>query len=162
MQDHYTCPVFDASTHKAIDRWTSTVDSGGGITFTQVVVSIKDDAIGQNNAAAGRAREQYLTAVPGQSTTYAAKQAEAARWVAAGRPAAPSATEYPWASDRAGLRAVSVAEVLAEWEAVAIAWAAIGRAVEHERERVNLLIRDAANAEAVQAALDSAAYPSPT
>jgi hypothetical protein len=121
----------------------------------------RTQAITANNNAAGRAREAYLTAVPGQATTYAAKQAEAARWVAEGRAVAATAAAYPWAGDRAGLRGVTVAEVLAEWEAVAAAWEAVGRQIEAERERVNLAIGTAGTAAAVMAAREGATYPTP-
>lgn len=125
------------------------------------IIAARTNAITANNSAAGRAREAYLTAVPGQATTYAAKQAEVVRWIAAGRPADATADAYPWAGDRADLRAATVADVLAEWEAVTTAWEAAGRQIERERERVNAAIIAAGSLDAVQAARDSAAYPRP-
>lgn len=125
------------------------------------LAAARTTAVAANNSAAGRAREAYLTAVPGQATTYAAKQAEMVRWVGEGRPTGATAIAYPWAGDRAGLRGVTVAEVLAEWEAVTAAWEAVGRLIERERERVNEAIGTASTRDAVDAARDSAAYPSP-
>ncbi|CAO3434279.1 hypothetical protein [Azospirillum endophyticum] len=125
------------------------------------LTAARNAAVAANNSAAGRAREAYLTAVPGQATTYAAKQAEMQRWIAAGRPVDATAAAYPWAGDRADLRAVTVAAVLAEWEAVTEAWETVGRQIERERERVNGVITAAGSLDAVQAARDSAAYPSP-
>jgi len=158
-------PGHDPATHRA-PHWD-------GVTAAWVIEPIPPEeiaaalaaarlvAVAANNAAAGRAREAYLTAVPGQATTYAAKQAEVARWVDAGRPADATAVAYPWAGDRAELRGVTIAEVLAEWEAVTAAWEMVGRRIEAERERVNDLIGSAGTPEATQAARDSAVYPAP-
>ncbi len=118
-------------------------------------------AVAANNGSAGRAREAYLTAVPGQATTYAAKQAEVQRWIADGRPDDAGAASYPWAGDRADLRIVTVASVLAEWETVTAAWETVGRQIERERERVNGEIGAAATLDEIQAVRDSAAYPAP-
>ncbi|WP_377811874.1 hypothetical protein ABNQ38_36655 (plasmid) [Azospirillum sp. A29] len=126
-----------------------------------ILTAARAAAVAANNTAAGNAREAYLTAVPGQATTYAAKQAETQRWIEAGRLANAAAATYPWAGDRADLRAVTVSAVLAEWEAVTAAWEVVGRRIERERERVNEAIGAADTLEAIQAARDSAAYPAP-
>ncbi|SMH59488.1 hypothetical protein [Azospirillum agricola] len=117
-------------------------------------------AVAANNAAAGRVREAYLTAVPGQETTYAAKQGEVARWVAEGRPADVNPEFYPWAGDRAELRNVTAADVLAEWQTVTNGWEAIGRQIEKERERVNDMIAASGSLADIEAARMSAVYPS--
>ncbi|SMH62832.1 hypothetical protein [Azospirillum agricola] len=122
---------------------------------------LRDAAIAANNAAAGKARERYLTPGTGQETTYAAKQAEVGRWIAAGRSADATAATYPWAGDRAELRAVTVVEVLGEWEAVTAAWETVGRQIEGERERINEAISAAGTPAAIQAARAGASYPSP-
>lgn len=166
------CPLFDASTHRATGEFVQ-VGEGEAAYLEEVVVAktpveiaatlaeARATAVTANNAAAGRAREAYLTAVPGQATTYAAKQAETVRWIEAGRQADVTATAYPWAGDRAALRSVTVGEVLAEWEAVTTAWELVGRQIETERERINLAISAAGNLPAIQAAQTSVAYPVP-
>ncbi|KAA0572262.1 hypothetical protein FZ983_32340 [Azospirillum sp. B21] len=167
-----TIPAFDGRTHRKAATYTDTEEDGHTLRTWDVepippeeiaaaLLAAQNAAISANNQAAGRAREAYLTAVPGQATTYAAKQAEMQRWVAAGRPDDADATPYPWAGDRADLRAVSVADVLAEWEAVTFAWETVGRQIERERERVNEAISAAGSLDAIQAARDSAVYPSP-
>lgn len=180
MEIFETIPPFDARTHRQAATFTETEEVvvieglecirtkrewdvepippeeiAGALAAARIV------AVTANNATAGKAREAYLTAVPGQATTYAAKQAEVSRWIEAGRPADATAAAYPWAGDRADLRAVTVAAVLAEWEAVTAAWEVVGRQIERERERVNEAISAAGTPEAIQAARDSAAYPAP-
>jgi hypothetical protein len=177
-------PAFDPCTHR-IDRVERIVDDEAQtITTRAIIVPLSADeraaivaanaalvaaaaatlsaarmqAVADNNVRAGKAREAYLTAVPGQSTTYAAKQAEADRWVSAGRPTAVDTAAYPWAADRADLMGVAITDVLAEWSAVAAAWGVAGRRIERERERVNGLIADAETVAAIQAALGSADY----
>jgi hypothetical protein len=177
-------PPFDPTTHR-IDRVERIVDDEAQtITTRAIIVPLSVDeraaidaanadlvaaaaatlsaararAVADNNAAAGRAREAYLTAVPGQSTTYAAKQAEADWWVAAGRPTVVDASAYPWAADRADLMGLTIPDVLAEWSEVAAAWGIVGRRIERERERVNGLIAVAETVAAIQAALGSADY----
>jgi hypothetical protein len=169
MQIIETVPTFDATTHRMASTFTDT-DQGDHILRLWDVEPIPPDdiaaalsaaracAVADNNAAAGRAREAYLTAVPGQSTTYAAKQAEADRWTAAGQPAEVEATAYPWAADRADLMGLAITDVLAEWSAVAAAWGVAGRRIERERERVNGLIGAATSLAEIQAALGSADY----
>ncbi|WP_376959626.1 hypothetical protein ABNQ39_06890 [Azospirillum sp. A26] len=181
IETHECVPQFDAATHRAMPSgaWeleTYTAADGSSRQrlrrdwavepippeeIAAAIIAARAAAIAANNSAAGRAREAYLTAVPGQATTYAAKQAETLRWIEAGRPADATAAAYPWASDRADLRSVSVAAVLAEWEAVTAAWEAAGRQIERERERVNEAIGAAGTLEAILAARDSAAYPIP-
>ncbi|MBP2230827.1 hypothetical protein J2847_004136 [Azospirillum agricola] len=166
--------TFDAATHRQAAAYTDTPDTDNNRVvrvwaiepippeeIAAALATARAAAVLANNAAAGRAREAYLTAVPGQATTYAAKQAEMMRWVVSGRLADVTADAYPWAGDRAQLRAVTVAEVLAEWEAVTAAWETVGRQIEAERERVNLAIEVASDMPAIQAARDSADYPSP-
>ncbi|RJF80953.1 hypothetical protein D3877_12015 [Azospirillum cavernae] len=129
--------------------------------WSGILSSARSAAVAANNVAAGRAREAYLTAVPGQATTYAAKQAEVERWIGADRPDDAPAVDYPWAGDRAALLSTTVTAVLAKWEAVTAAWEMVGRQIETERERVNLAIADALTPDAIQAARDSAVYPTP-
>ncbi|CBS87024.1 hypothetical protein [Azospirillum lipoferum] len=169
-----TVPSFDASTHRQATTYVDTPDPDNdrivrvwGVEpippeeIAAALAAARALAVTANNEAAGRAREAYLTAVPGQATTYAAKQAEVGRWVDAGRPADAAADAYPWAGDRAERRAVTVAQVLTEWDAVTAAWESVGRLIECERERVNEAIAAAGTVEAIQAARDSAAYPTP-
>ncbi len=165
-----TCPVFDATTHRLVDAFIERQRADGSVYLEQVVAPITPEeiainlevaraaAIAANNGAAGKAREVYLTAVPGQSQTYAAKQAEATRWIAAGRPTDAAATAYPWANDRARLRQVSVSAVLAEWETVAAGWEAAGRRIEAERERVNSDITAAQTLADIKEAQEGAVY----
>jgi hypothetical protein len=177
-------PPFDPTTHR-IDRVERIVDDEAqSITTRAIIVPLSVDeraaidaanadllaaaaatlsaarmrAVADNNAWAGKAREAYLTAVPGQSSTYAAKQGEADRWTAAGQPAEVEATAYPWAADRADLMGVAITDVLAEWSAVAAAWGIVGRRIERERERVNQRIADAASQSEIRVAADSADY----
>lgn len=177
----YEVPPYEPATQRLSDQMDEALDpTMKAITVRRLVVNLttaeieakaaaaagafadaQAAAVAANNAAAGKAREAYLTAVPGQATTYAAKQAEVQRWIAAGRPGDATADAYPWAGDRADLRAVTVADVLAEWEAVTAAWEAAGRLIERERERVNEAIAAASTPEAIQVARNSAAYPSP-
>lgn len=173
MEIFETVPTFDARTHRQAATHQPDVPEPEHNRIKRVwdvepipleeidaaLAAARVSAVAANNGSAGRAREAYLTAVPGQATTYAAKQAEVARWIEAGRPA--TATAYPWAGDRADLRSVTVAEVLAEWEGVTAAWETVGRLIERERERVNGEIGAAATLDEVQAARDSAAYPVP-
>ena len=169
-----TVPSFDATTERMASTYTDTEDAEHDRIvrvwdiepippeeIAAALLAARAAAVSANNQAAGKAREAYLTAVPGQATTYAAKQAEVQRWIAAGRPDDATADAYPWAGDRADLRSVTVADVLAEWEAVTAAWEAAGRLIERERERVNEAINSAGTLEAIQAARDGAAYPSP-
>jgi hypothetical protein len=164
-----TVPLYDAATHRMAGTYTDT-DQGDHILRVWDVEPIPPDdiaatlsaararAVADNNARAGTAREAYLTAVPGQSTTYAAKQAEADRWVSAERPTAVDTAAYPWAADRADLMGMTIPAVLAEWSAVATAWGIVGRRIERERERVNGLIAVATSLADIRAALDSADY----
>lgn len=169
-----TVATFDARTHRQAATYTDTeepeydrirrvwdVEPIPPEALAAILTAARAAAVAANNAAAGKAREAYLTAVPGQATTYAAKQAEVARWLDAGRPADATAAAYPWAGDRADLRAVTVAAVLAEWEAVTEAWELVGRQIERERERVNDAIKAAETLGTIEAARDSAAYPAP-
>lgn len=169
-----TIPPFDGRTHRQASTYTDTeepdrnrirrewhIEEIPAVDIAAAVAAARAIAVVGNNAAAGRAREAYLTAVPGQATTYAAKQAETVRWINAGRPADAAGDLYPWAGDRADLRGVTVADVLAEWEAVTAAWEGVGRQIERERERVNEAIKAAMTREDIQAALDGACYPAP-
>lgn len=174
MEIFETIPPFDGATHRQAATYTDTEDPEYDrvrrvwdvepIPLEEIAAALsaaRASAIAANNAAAGKAREAYLTAVPGQATTYAAKQAEVSRWIAAGRPADATEAAYPWAGDRADLRAVTVAAVLAEWEAVTAAWEVVGRQIERERERVNDAINTAETLGSIEAARDSAVYPPP-
>lgn len=149
----------DPDNNRIVRRWS--IEPIPSEEIATALEAARAGAITANNVAAGRAREAYLTAVPGQATTYAAKQAEVTRWIEAGRPVDATADAYPWAGDRAELRVVTVAAVFAEWEAVMAAWETVGRLIERERERVNAAIGAAGTLEAIQAARDRATYPTP-
>lgn len=137
-------------------RWWEPQELAG-----EALERLRAAAVAANNDAAGRARLAYITAIPGQSETYAKKQAEALRWSAAGQPADVAAADYPWAARRAARMITTVAAVLAEWSAIIVAIEDPGLDIEDERERVNELIASAGTPSAIRVAKESARYSVP-
>lgn len=85
-------------------------------------------AAGEIDAAAGRARSRYLTTVPGQEATYAAKYAQAQAYIVAGYPAA---TPYPWIAQEASRTGLTPTQAADRIKATGDGWAnVIGPAIE--------------------------------
>lgn len=116
--------------------------------------------LAEADASVGRLRAALVTTVEGQSEAYAAKGAEVQAWEAAGEPADPNPTDYPWAADRSALLtaladpadpAVTIADVMAEWRARREAWLALLRATERAREAAKARLGAAADVGAAEA-----------
>lgn len=79
-------------------------------------------------------RLRFITPGSAKALVYQAKNEEVARWQADGAPTELIAADYPWAADRAGRLAVSIAAVLADWAVRAEAWKTAGIAIENASE----------------------------
>lgn len=85
-------------------------------------------AAGEIDDAAGRARSRYLTTVPGQEATYAAKYSQAQAYIAAGY---PTATLYPWIAQEASRTGLTPSQAADRIKATGDGWAnVIGPAIE--------------------------------
>lgn len=95
------------------------------------LAAAKSAAVAAVNGAAGLARLRFVTDAPGQSMTYAAKQAEALAWIAAAQPA--DLTDYPWLAAEVGITAPTAAALASLWLTMAAQWAAAGSQIEAVR-----------------------------
>ena len=115
----------------------------------------------------GDLRRALQTTAPGQDEAYQAKVAELTAWDAAGRPADPDPTDYPWAAARAAMLTAAgtptdIATVMADWQDRRAVWTQIHLASEVAREAAKHRIRAAtgeAQAQAVLAALQAVCTP---
>jgi len=111
---------------------------------------------------AGSARTRYITTVPGQSETYAAKAADAANYKAAGYPVANLAN-YPWVQAEAqaingAAPTASQAQAAADSILAAqAAWAAVGVKIEQQRRAANTAIQAAGTLADVDSAVTAGA-----
>lgn len=84
------------------------------------------------DAAAGRARQRYITTAPGQSETYTAKYADAKAYLAAGSPSEASA--YPWVAAESQATGQAPAQAAQTIKATGDAWnLTLGPAIEAAR-----------------------------
>lgn len=110
------------------------------------------------DAHAGSARTRYITTVPGQSETYAAKAADAAAYKAASYPVANLAN-YPWVQAEAqaingAAPTASQAQAAADGILAAqTAWAAVGVKIEQQRRAASIAIQAAGTVADVDAAV---------
>lgn len=106
------------------------------------IADIKAAALAAIDSSAGAARSRYITVATGQESTYQAKSAEAASYIAAGRPA--DAAPYPILSAEATVRGISVSAMTDMVIATRDQWTAIAAQIEAQRIKGKLAVEAAA------------------
>jgi len=102
------------------------------------------------DAAAGRARQRYITSVPGQAETYLLKAQEADTYAAAGYPA--DLTQYPWLTKETQATGMTPRAAADAIIAQRDAWVVIGSSIELERRKGKLAVdASAAISDAIKA-----------
>ena len=112
------------------------------------LVAAKAAAITAINAAAGLARQKFITTSPGQDMIYIAKEREALAFLAA--PTADLAA-YPLLAAEVGVTAPTPWELAQIWANVAVYWRGLAAQIEGARMRAIARIEVAADPRSVAA-----------
>jgi hypothetical protein len=125
------------------------------------LAAAKATASAEIDADAEAARLRFITPGAGQSLEYAATEAEARAFVAAGGTGEPEA--YPWlnAERLAAGGTATVAQVAQQVLALADAWRASGAEIKRIRRAAKLQVEAATTIAAVRAALAGTDWPQP-
>ena len=135
--------------------WSVRPETAGELAAAKAAAAIEIDA------QAEAARLRFITPGAGQSLEYAATEAEARAFVAAGAAGAPEA--YPWlnAERLATGGGATLAEVAQQVLALADAWRASGAEIKRIRRAAKLQVEAAVTIAAVRAALAGTDWPQP-
>lgn len=111
----------------------------------------KAEALQRITAAVQDVRLRLVTPLPGQDAIYTAKQAEAARYVAA-QPEPATLAEFPFLRAEVGITAPTARELAQLWLNMAHLFAVVGAATEGARKAAEAAIAGARDVEAVDKA----------
>ena len=146
----------------AAEAW---VDARDAETIARDLDEARQEAISSVNQGIGRARQKFITALPGQDMIYLRKEAEARAYLAASD---PSLADYPMIAAEVGVTAETAYQVAQVWIFMSQRWQAVAASLEAIRLRATNAIAAAASAEAIaealaafEAALDAASGPTP-
>lgn len=146
----------------AAEAW---VDARDAETIARDLDEVKESAIAEVNAQIGRARQTFITVLPGQDMIYLRKEAEARAYLAASD---PTLADYPMISAEVGVTAETAYQVAQVWIYMTQSWQAVAASLEAIRLTATNAIAAAADEAAVavalaafEAALHAASGPTP-
>lgn len=113
-----------------LDAWRIT----GGALVLADLAPYRREAIARINEAAGQTRLQFITDIPGQQMLYAAKEQEAAAYLAES-PAPADLSNYPLMAAEVGpgLTAATPLALAQTWLAMAAQWRGVAATIENIR-----------------------------
>jgi hypothetical protein len=131
----------------AAEAW---VDARDAETIARDLDEARQEAISSVTQGIGRARQRFITALPGQDMIYLRKEAEARAFLAASD---PSLADYPMIAAEVGVTAETAYQVAQVWIYMSQSWQAVAASLEAIRLTASNAIGAAADDAAIAAAL---------